>query len=92
MTILYLLLSSLAALGFYLASAHQQLWPAANARPRALRIAAWLATVVATAAAVTALGLWAGVFAALTAIMLVLVLLPYLDAWRRLQRENRDVD
>jgi hypothetical protein len=31
------------------------------------------------------------VFAVLTAVMLVLVLLPYLDAWRQLQRENRDV-
>lgn len=91
MTILYLLLSSLAALGFYLASAHQRFWPAASAHPRALRVAAWTTTTLATAAAIIALGPWAGVFAALTTIMLVLVLLPYLDAWRQLQREDRHV-
>jgi hypothetical protein len=91
MTTIYLLLSSLGALGFYLASAHQRLRPAASAHARALRIAAWIATALATAAAIIALGPWAGVFAALTTIMLALVLLPHLDAWRQLQRENRRV-
>jgi hypothetical protein len=91
MTIIYLLLSSLAALGFYLASAHQRFWPAASAHARALRIAAWAVAVLAAMAAIIALGPWAGVFAALTTAMLALVLLPHLDAWRQLQQENRDV-
>jgi hypothetical protein len=91
MTAIYLCLSVLAALGFYLSNAHQRLWLGAQARARALRVAAWVATATATVAAIAALGPWAGVFAAVTALMLVLVLLPYLDAWRQLQRENRDV-
>lgn len=82
MTTLYLLLSVLAALGFYLACAHQRLWAGARARARTLRLAAWTATGLAAAAAIGALGTWAGVFASLTALMLVMVLLPYLDAWR----------
>lgn len=91
MTILYLLLSTLAAVGFYLASIHQRLWSPAGAHRRTLHVAAWITTALATAAAIVALGPWAGVFAALTTIMLILVLLPYLDAWCRLQRGNRDV-
>ncbi|MGN2247855.1 hypothetical protein ACFWZ3_14320 [Frateuria sp. GZRR35] len=81
MTATYLLLSTLASLGFYLASTHQRLWPGARTRARGLRFAAWAATALAVAAAILALGPWAGVFASLTALMLVLVLLPYLDAW-----------
>jgi len=91
MTATYLFLSALAALGFYLASTHQRLWPRAGAHARALRAAGWAATALATAAAVAALGPWAGVFAALTMLMLALVLLPHLDAWRQLRRESRHV-
>lgn len=89
MTATYLLLSTLAALGFYLASTHQQLWLAARTRARLLRIAAWAATALALAAAIAALGPWAGMFASLTALMLVLVLLPYLDAWWSSPRGGR---
>jgi hypothetical protein len=67
---LYLLLSTLAAPGFYLACAHQRLWATARAQARMVRTAV---------RAATALGPWAGVFASLTALMLVL--LPYPDAW-----------
>lgn len=91
MTVIYLFLSALAALGFYLSSAHQRFWPGAHAHAGALRVFTWIVTATATAAAIAALGPWAGVFAAVTALMLVLVLLPHLDAWRQLQRENRDV-
>ena len=38
---------------------------------------------LALAAEVAALGVVAGAFAALTALMLALVLLPYADAWRQ---------
>lgn len=91
MTILYLTFSTLGALGFYLASPHQHLHPAAGGHIRTLRIIAWVAAALATACSIVALGPWAGVFAALTTIMLALVLLPHLDAWRQLQRERRHV-
>jgi hypothetical protein len=89
MTATYLVLATLAALGFYLSCAHQQLWPRARSRARAMRMAARIITALATLAAVAALGLWAGVFAALTVVMLDLVLLPYLDAWWQIRREGQ---
>lgn len=91
MTAIYLLLVTLAALGFYLACTHQRLWAGARARARVLRIGAWAATALAAAAAIVALGPWAGLFASLTALMLGLVLLPYLDAWRASRRGNPHV-
>ena len=81
-----LALSLFAALGFYLASAHQRLWLPARAQARVLRAAAWVCTALATAAAIAEWGTWAGVFAALTALMLALVLLPYADAWRQTRK------
>ncbi|MFT3791458.1 MAG: hypothetical protein QM741_10335 [Rudaea sp.] len=81
-----LLLSLLAASGFYLACAHQRLWPSARAHARGLRAGAWACTALATAAAIAERGVWAGVFAALTALMLALVLLPYADAWRQTRK------
>jgi outer membrane receptor for ferric coprogen and ferric-rhodotorulic acid len=86
MTAAYLLLSALAALGFYLACAHQRLWPNARRHARISRAAAWICVALAIAAAIIAHGIWAGVFAASTAIMLSMVLLPYLDAWRQARR------
>ncbi|KAF1686717.1 hypothetical protein B1992_07380 [Pseudoxanthomonas broegbernensis] len=83
MTAAWLLLSLLAALGFYLACAHQKLWPRRGGRVRALRMAAGACALLALLAAIAALGVWAGVFAALTAFMLAAVLLPYFDAWRQ---------
>lgn len=87
MTTAWLLLSALSALGFYLSTPHQRLWANAGARRAALRIGAWLLGAAAIAAAVAALGRWAGVFAALTAWMLCAALLPYFDAWR-MQRKG----
>jgi hypothetical protein len=86
-TALYLLLALLAGLAFYLASAHQRLRPALHARSCPLRIAASVLAVLAAIAAIVGMGVWAGVFAALTALMLVLVVLPYLDAWRQLRAQ-----
>ncbi len=83
----YLLAAGLAALCFYLASPHQRLWRGALGRARRLRAAGWLGCAVAVAAATVPLGFWAGLFAALTALMLALVALPYLDLYRR----NRNV-
>jgi len=85
MTAAWLALSLLSALGFYLASTHQRLWPRAHGRAGALRLLAALGTVAAIAVAITSMGITAGVFSALTAVMLAAVLLPYLDAWRQLR-------
>ena len=91
MTALYLLSSLLAGLGFYLATAHQQFLPRLRAQARLVRTGAWLCTLLAVLAAIRALGIWAGAFAALTAIMLMAVLLPYLDAGLQGFRRKRHV-
>lgn len=91
MTMTYLLFSLLAALGFYLSSPHQHLWADARLHVRGLRIGALASTSLATAAAVTAMGFWAGLFAVLTALMTGLPLLPYLDAWRQRRGASRHV-
>lgn len=91
MTFLYLALAGIAALAFYLATAHQQLWPAVRARARLVRGMAWIVAALAAWAAITAAGVWAGVFAALTAFMATAVALPWLDNARRLRRERRHV-
>ncbi|MCW0393506.1 hypothetical protein NB696_002194 [Xanthomonas sacchari] len=87
----YLLAAALAALAFYLATAHQRLRPAWRRHARALRVAGTLLCVAALGAAISALGVWAGVFAALSATMLAAVALPYLDAWRQLHQGAGDV-
>ncbi|HBK45526.1 MAG TPA: hypothetical protein DDZ67_03660, partial [Xanthomonadaceae bacterium] len=56
-----------------------------------LRLLAWALASAALASGVAALGVWAGIFAALSAFMLGAVLLPYLDAWRQLRRERGHV-
>lgn len=90
-SVLYLLPALVASLAFYLACAHQRFAPAAIARKRPLRAVAWLCTLLSLVLAFLQLGLWAGVFAALTALMTGLVALPYLDAWRQTQQEKRHV-
>ena len=85
MTLAWLTPALLAALGFYLACTHQRLWAAAARRRRAWRVAGWLGAALATWIAIRAMGTWAGLFSALTALMLALVALPYLDAWRQLR-------
>jgi len=83
---LYLVLALASASAFYLSSRHQRLcvvrWP------RRLRSIAWVLLVLAWAAAEQALGLWGGGFAMLTAFMLTLVVLPYLDAWRSVRQSK----
>ncbi len=91
MSVLYPLLSLCCALAFYLATAHQRLRPAWQGHARGLRRLGWLLAVLALAAASTALGPWAGLFAALSAFMLSAVLLPYLDAWWWMRRERAHV-
>jgi hypothetical protein len=56
-----------------------------------LRAAGWIAAVLALIAGAMALGLWAGVFSALTAWMFGTVLLPYADVWFRTRKEDPHV-
>lgn len=86
MTLLYLSLSLFSASAFYLASPHQQLWARMAAHRTLARATAWLSAVLAVAMGIVALGVWAGVFSALTAWMSGVVALPYLDAWRRTRK------
>ncbi|MFY3754008.1 hypothetical protein, partial [Lacticaseibacillus paracasei] len=60
-------------------------------KKRPLRAFAWLCTLLSVVLAYAQLGVWAGVFAALTALMTGLVALPYLDAWWHARREKRHV-
>lgn len=90
-TAVYLLAAPLAALAFYLATAHQRLRPAWCRHARALRVAGVALSALALAAAIAVLGVWAGTFAALSALMLAAVALPYLDAWRQLRGGRADV-
>ena len=91
MTVLYLLLSLLSASAFYLASPHQRLSTRLAAHRMPVRIVAWLTAALAIITAIAALGVWAGVFCALTAWMLGTVLLPYLDAWHRTRKGDSHV-
>lgn len=89
MTAAWLSLSLLSALACYLASRHQQLWSRARGHAGVLRIAAMLGALAAIAIAIAAMGATAGVFSALSALMLAAVLLPYLDAWRQLRAARK---
>lgn len=78
-----IVLAALAALLCYLASRHQALLPAARGHGRKLCAGAGVAGAGAVLLAGMAYGAWCGFFIALSGYMLVLVALPYADAWRR---------
>ncbi|MEJ1961097.1 MAG: hypothetical protein WDO56_05915 [Gammaproteobacteria bacterium] len=86
MTFVYLIAAVMASGCFYLATGHQRLLPAASAYASRLRAAACVFALVSVLAGARAYGFWSGLFAALTALMLACVLLPYLDAWRSAAR------
>ncbi len=85
MTLAYLLTATLAAVLFYLASARQQFWLAAAGKLKLIRALACLSSGLAWVFAALAIGIWAGFFATLTTLMLVLVALPFIDAYRSKQ-------
>ncbi|MBB3813096.1 membrane associated rhomboid family serine protease [Xanthomonas arboricola] len=93
MTACYLLAAAVSALAFYLATRHQRLWPQRRLSARALRLgaSALLLLLLSLGCAIAALGTWAGIFAAVTALMLVAVALPYLDAWQQARVQRRQV-
>lgn len=81
MTALYLIVSVLAGVCFYCSTPHQRLSSALATHPVMLRGSGAVLFAIAMNYAVQAIGLLPGFFAALTALMLSCVLLPYLDAW-----------
>lgn len=91
MSMLYLLLAFLSAVAFYLGSPHQRVWAAAASRRGWLRAGGWGSAALALAAGVAALGVWAGVFSALTAWMFGTVALPYADVWWHSRKESPHV-
>lgn len=82
MTILYLLSATVGAVLFYLASPRQKLWPIEQINMLWLRISAGIFCLLSWCSAALTLGFWTGFYAALTALMLVLVALPFIDAYR----------
>lgn len=81
MPLLGLLLALTAGLACYLASPQRRLWLGSS-----LRLWRWLAVACALAALIVwmrVLGVFAGFFACLSALMLAWVVLPYLAATRR---------
>ncbi|WP_300757946.1 hypothetical protein [Janthinobacterium sp.] len=75
----------LAAVCLYLASPHQSLWSAAQTqlRRRLLRASATVAAVASVWLASLECGVACAFFIVLSAFMLALVALPYMDAWRK---------
>lgn len=75
--------AALAALCLYLASPHQALWPWALRRQAFLRGLSVPLVVGSIGTAAENYGGWCGVCMMLSGFMTTLVVLPYIDAWRR---------
>lgn len=82
MTVAWLLLAGSSALALYLASDQQRLGRVPLASPRRVRRFGWALLLGSALLAAAQLGPVPGVFAALTAWMLALVVLPLLGAAR----------
>lgn len=82
MMALSVLCAALGALCAYLATPHQRL-SRPIARRAICRLAASIGCLMSLLLAVQHVGLWAGMFTALTAFMLTAVLLPYVDVYRQ---------
>lgn len=83
MMLLSVLCAALGALCIYLATPHQRLSRRLIARRATCRLIALISGLLSLLLAMQRLGLWAGVFTALTAFMLTAVLLPYVDVYRQ---------
>lgn len=92
LNVAWVLAAALAAACFHLASGHQHWWSVAKVGSRQRWLLAGLLMTGASAwVAATAVGRWPGTFAASAALMLFVVLLPFLDAGLRIRRA-RDVE
>ncbi|MGV7197117.1 hypothetical protein [Xanthomonas axonopodis] len=89
MTALYLLAATASALAFYLATTHQRLLLQRRPSARGLRVGGCVLLALSLACAIHALGVWAGMFAAVTALMLAAVALPVLDVGRQVRAQRR---
>ncbi|MCL1500890.1 hypothetical protein A7D16_18745 [Xanthomonas nasturtii] len=89
MTAFYLLAAAASALAFYLATTHQRLLLQRRPSARVLRAGGCMVLALSLACAMHALGVWAGIFAAVTALMLAAVALPVLDVWRQVRVQRR---
>ena len=88
----WIALAVIAALAFYLSTTHQRCWKSAQFHAQRWRLVGCIAGVLSTGSAILAIGTWPGVFAAFTAMMLAMVILPYVDAWRHSRRGRVHVD
>lgn len=82
MMLLSVLCAALGALCTYLATPHQRLSRPITRRA-ACQLIALIGCLLSLLLAIHRLGLWAGVFTALTAFMLTAVILPYVDVYRQ---------
>jgi uncharacterized membrane protein len=89
-SLLWVLAALVAAALFFASVPHQRLLPR-TLQPRTSRAAGCVSFLISLVLATYALGLWSGVFSALTALMFGCVLLPYLNAWQ-LQRNLARVE
>ncbi|MBB5369386.1 MULTISPECIES: hypothetical protein [unclassified Janthinobacterium] len=82
-----IVLAWLSAACLYLASPHQSLWLAAGTqlRLRLRRVSATVAAIASVWLAAIDCGVACAFFIVLSAFMLALVALPYLDAWRKVR-------
>ncbi|HWK51737.1 MAG TPA: hypothetical protein VNR40_17715 [Steroidobacter sp.] len=86
MTFLYLFLAALGASAFYLATPHAPVTMAARVNRQYWRMVGGILSVSSLLVAMKLLGTWPGFFAALTASMLTMVTLPYLNGWWQMRR------
>ncbi|MEA9579951.1 hypothetical protein VC218_13895 [Xanthomonas nasturtii] len=91
MTCAYLLAAAGAATAFYLATSHQRVWQSRAPLVRALRLGGCGLFALSLVCASAALGLWAGIFAALTTLMLAAIVLPCADMWQHARAQRRQV-
>lgn len=89
MMLLSVLCATLGALCIYLSTSHQQFSRRLTAWRTTCRLSALISCVSAVLLAMQHVGLWAGVFTALTAFMLAAVLVPYLDVYRQQHPSRR---
>ncbi|MCC8620387.1 hypothetical protein [Xanthomonas vesicatoria] len=91
MTCAYLLAAAGAASAFYLATSHQRVWQPRAPLVRALRLGGCGVFALSLVCAIAVLGPWAGIFAALTTLMLAAIVLPCVDMWRHARAQRRQV-
>lgn len=91
LTCVYLLAAAAAATLFYLSTLHQRLWQRTPRWVRPLRAGGVALFALSLACGSAALGIWAGIFAAMTAVMLAAIVLPCVGLWHQARVQRRQV-